>query len=189
MFDSWTHSFLSLRSSRLAHAIALTAGFVSLSASLAFAGQRPDGKYFFDHAPRLVGAETSAIATTNGGGTTYEFTIEVPKDAGAPLQAITITQAANPGTVGFNPNQNRAIAANGTTIPLTSIGGTQGNETTIAFNQPIQPGEAVTVSLKADRNPNSGGIYLFGVTAYPVGDQSNGLFLGHGRVRVYSQGG
>lgn len=181
-------SLPSLRQSRFAHAIALTAGFVSLSASLAVAGQRPDGQFFFDHAPRLVRAETGAVAIAYWGGTTYDFTIAVPQDAGAPLQAVTITQDANPRAVEFNLNQIRAITANGTNIPIASIGGTQGTETTIAFAQPIQPGETVTVTLKTDRNPSSEGTYLFGITAYPVGDQENGLSLGHGRVQIYSQG-
>lgn len=184
LFDS----LLLFRRSRLAHAIALTTGLVSLSASIAVAGQRPSGQSFFEHPPRLVRTETSAIAITYVGGTTYEFTIAVPQDAGAPLQAITITQDGNPRTIKFDLNQSRAIAANGKNIPLTSIGGTQGKETTIAFAQPIQPGETITISLKTERNPDSAGTYLFGITAYPVGDQENGLFLGHGRVQIYNHG-
>ena len=185
---------LSVRSTRLAHTrlahiIALTAGLVPLATSLAVAGQRPNGQFFFDHAPRLVRTETSAIAMTSVGGTAYEFTIAVPKDAGAPLKAITIVQDANPRMIEFNPNQSRAIAANGTNIPLTSIGGASGKETTIAFEQPIQPGDTVIVSLQADRNPPWEGVYQFGITAYAMGNQSNGLFSGFGRVRLYSHGG
>ncbi|MEP0919791.1 DUF2808 domain-containing protein [Leptolyngbya sp. DQ-M1] len=182
------NALLSFQQSRLAHAITLTAGLVSLSTSLAVAGQHPAGQFFFDHAPRLVRAETNAIPITYVGGAAYEFTIAVPQDAGAPLQAVAITQDGNPRTIEFNLNRSRAIAGNGTNIPLESIGGNQNTATTIAFAQPIQPGETVTVSLKSDRNPSSEGVYLFGITAYPAGDQEHGLFLGHGRVQIYSQG-
>ncbi len=30
------------------------------------------------------------------------------------------------------------------------------------------------------------GVYLFGVTAYPVGDTTDGLFLGYGRISLRS---
>lgn len=180
---------LSLSFRRLVYAVVLSAGLVSGSSTLAIAGERSNGQFFFDHAPRLVRTETSTIAATYMGGTTYEFTIAVPSNAGAPLQAITISQTANPRTVEFNPNQSRAIAVNGANIPLSSIGGAQGKETTIAFQQPIPPGETVTVLLNVDRNPDSAGAYLFGITAYPQGDQINGLFLGYGRVQLYSRGG
>ncbi len=132
---------------------------------------------------------TSAIPATYVGGATYEFTITVPQDAGASLQAVTIRQEPGLGTVAFNPNESRAIAANGANIPLASIGGASETDTTIAFEQPIQPGETVTVTLKADRTPTLEGVYLYGITAYPVGDQSNGLFLGYGRVQIYGHGG
>jgi hypothetical protein len=33
-------------------------------------------------------------------------------------------------------------------------------------------------------NPIGGGVYLFGVTAYPMGDHSSGMFLGYGRFHL-----
>ncbi len=55
----------------------------------------------------------------------------------------------------------------------------------IAFDPPIAPGQTVTVSLQADRNPLQGGVYLFGVTAFPMGESNSGLFLGYGRVNIF----
>ena len=69
-------------------------------------------------------------------------------------------------------------------MPLASIGGEQPNkpgEATIAFDPPVSPGTTVTVALRAKRNP-SGGVYLFGVTAFPAGERSWGQFLGYGRL-------
>jgi len=88
----------------------------------------------------------------------------------------------------FAPAQSQAIA-NGAIVPISAIGGATDDSLTIAFEQPIQPGSAVTISLLVDRNPGLGGIYLFGVTAYPVGDSTNGLFLGYGRVTLFNQRG
>lgn len=39
--------------------------------------------------------------------------------------------------------------------------------------------------LEAKRNPSRGGTYWFGVTAYPVGEQANGIFLGHRQLTFY----
>ena len=43
-------------------------------------------------------------------------------------------------------------------------------EITVEFQQPIPPGNNLTVGLKPRRNPDYGGVYLFGVTAYPAGE-------------------
>ena len=69
------------------------------------------------------------------------------------------------------------------------IGGdlsTNPNDVTFVFDEPVQPGETVTVRVKAKRNPRVGGIYLFGVTAFPEGgEDSPGLYLGSGRLHFY----
>jgi len=180
-----TTLFNSVVQSRFAHAAALTAN-LALSASLlslpAFAAQATTGQ--FEHAPRLVSATTTQRASFVSQGT-YDFTLTVPENAGAPLQAVTISQAANPHTIEFAVNHSRAIAS-GTTVPLSSIGGGNSNDVTIVFEHPVQPGSTVTISLPANRAPGIEGIYRFGVTAYPVGDETNGLFLGYGRVDLFN---
>jgi Protein of unknown function (DUF2808) len=118
----------------------------------------------------------------------YEFTLTIPQDAGAPLQAVTISQAVNVAKIQFAPAQSQAVA-NGATVLISQIGGVTSDDLTISFERPIQPGSTVTISLLGDRNPGVGGIYLLGVTAYPVGDSTHGLFLGYGRVTLFSQGG
>jgi Protein of unknown function (DUF2808) len=46
----------------------------------------------------------------------------------------------------------------------------------------VMPGTTFTVAVEAERNPIHGGIYQFGVTAYPVGEGTTGQYLGTGRV-------
>ncbi|MDZ4877634.1 MAG: hypothetical protein CLLPBCKN_007069 [Chroococcidiopsis cubana SAG 39.79] len=74
-------------------------------------------------------------------------------------------------------------------MPLASIGGEQPNkpgEAMIAFDPPVSPGTTVTVALRAESNPD-GGIYLFGVTAFPAREKSSGQFLGYGRLHFGSR--
>jgi hypothetical protein len=163
----------------------------SLLASAAVAQQLNNDRSFFDHAPRLI--RTAASFQDVYTPSTYQFTIKVPEDAGANLQAVRIVQDnRNLGAVNFDISQSSAFLgetfAGGPAVSLASIGGTQptdSNEVTVAFNPPIAPGQTVTVALQADRNPWQGGVYLFGVTAYPIGENSPGLFLGYGRINIY----
>jgi hypothetical protein len=172
---------------------ALTLGVLIPGVLLAFpviATQLSDGRTVFDRAPRLVRAANDVQATDTAA--TYQFTLYVPEDAGASLQAVRIMQVRNPATVNFEVSRSRAFLgdsfAGGPIVPLANVGGNlpeNREEVTIVFNQPIAPGQTVTVSLETSRNPSRGGTYLFGITALPVGENSPGLFLGHGRVQLY----
>lgn len=190
-------AFATSDSSRFISKVALTVSFTlaaalltptnvvsQVSASQVSASQVSTGSTQFEHAPRLVGATTNQLAAFVSGGT-YEFTLTVPQNAGAPLAAVTISQEPNAPKIQFETNQSR-VTANGVTVPLTSIGGAGSDEITIAFDRPIQPGSTVKISLQAQQSPGSEGVYLFGVTAYPAGEQTNGLFLGYGRVSLFS---
>jgi hypothetical protein len=143
---------------------------------------------FFRHAPRLI--RTNALYTNARQPSTYEFTIMLPADAGAALKAVTIVQAQNLETVKFNVSRSQAFAgqkyASSGLIPLASIGGIQDppGTATIVFDQPVQPGRTITVAVAVQANPRSGGIYEFGVTAYPTEARSPGQFLGYGRVNL-----
>ncbi|MBD2033511.1 DUF2808 domain-containing protein [Leptolyngbya sp. FACHB-321] len=148
------------------------------------------GQSFFSHPPQLV----RAAALPNGGSvsSTYEFTLTVPQDAGQPLKAVTIAQAPSAETVKFNVTNNRASIgrrfAAGPEIRLASVRGDQSTnlgEATVVFNQPVLPGNTVTLSLPVQKNPHSSGVYLFGVTAYPEGENGLGQFLGYGRINFY----
>ncbi len=143
----------------------------------------------FSHSPKLVATE--ATYHNPSVSSTYSFTISVPDNAGQPLKAVTITQKPNFEQINFTVNESRAFASNhfreGERVALSSIGG-QSNEgqVTIAFDEPIQPGDTVTLDLKANENPQHGGIYLFGVRAYSEGMDSQGLYLGTARLHFDS---
>lgn len=134
------------------------------------------------------------MAQTNVAGATYHFTLKVPQNAGESLKAVTIVQHEGPDTVVFQEDKSRAFAggsfAGGPQVPLASVGGPQPldiNEETVVFDFPVPPGSTVTVALTPKRNPDRAGVYLFGVTAYPVGESSSGQFLGYGRLHFFDR--
>ncbi|OKH22373.1 hypothetical protein NIES593_12930 [Hydrococcus rivularis NIES-593] len=146
------------------------------------------GQTVFFKSPRLIRAAASQNAP--GAASTYQFTIEVPKNAGEALAAVTITHKPSPERIKFDVSQSKAFIgdsfAGGPQLALSSIGGSdpsEENSVTIAFDEPVEPGTTVTVSLRALRNPDRGGNYQFGVTAYPVGENSLGLYLGTARLQ------
>ncbi|WP_404790684.1 DUF2808 domain-containing protein [Altericista sp. CCNU0014] len=172
--------------------------FPSVLSSSVQAVSLSNGRAAFDHAPRLVRASTN-FQETRVSGTTHQFTIAVPEDAGESLKAVTISQPSNLERIDYEVNQSKAFAgdlfrkgssdriARGTEIPLASIGGPQSadGEVTIVFDRPVPPGKAVTVELTSQKNPDWDGVYLFGITAYPEGEKSPGLFLGYGRLNFH----
>ena len=146
-----------------------------------------ENKTVFEATPRLI--RTATTNSTVNGPSTYHFTIEVPENAGEALKAVTISQKDNPDYINLAVNRSNAFIgdsfAGGPDLELADIGGdlsTNPNDVTFVFDEPVQPGETVTVRLKAKRNPRVGGIYLFGVTAFPEGENSSGLYLGSGRL-------
>ncbi|MGV2828957.1 DUF2808 domain-containing protein [Myxosarcina sp. GI1(2024)] len=169
----------------LALAILLPSSFSSAKAF-----ELGDGRRVFSRAPILTRSATSFSAANTPA--TYQFTIKVPEDADEALKAVTISPKQRAKDINFDVSDSRAFMgdsfAGGTELSLANIGGSQmkdSNEVTVVFDEPIEPGNTVTVSLEAKKNPNIGGVYLFGVTAFPEGENSPGLYLGSGRVHVY----
>jgi hypothetical protein len=120
--------------------------------------------------------------------TRYKFTIEVPQDAGEALKSVKITQKKSFDTVMFNADKTEVSLGSkivNDKISLAAMTGeSQPGETIIVFDTPIEPGNTVTISVKPKQNPSKGGVYLFGVTAYPTGENSPGLYLGSGRIHI-----
>lgn len=148
------------------------------------------GKAFFSQGPRLIRSAATFKSRSNTAAK-YQFTIRVPENAGQALGAVRIQQKENINTVVFNQNKSSAFDgdsfAGGPAVSLAAIGGGdfEPGEATVVFDPPIDPGNTVTVSLKPKRNPSRGGVYLFGVTAYPAGENSQGMYLGSGRIHIY----
>ncbi|HEY9628655.1 MAG TPA: DUF2808 domain-containing protein [Coleofasciculaceae cyanobacterium] len=147
------------------------------------------GQVYFDHPPTLVNAVTTR-RTASSSGATYYFTLAVPEDAGEPLQRVSITQQDGSSfaqLVRYNTDKTRAFLG----TPRNRSGEVTLGETTfdadsqtvsVEFDPPVLAGKTVTVGLRPVRNPQRDGIYLFGVTAYPAGEDAYGQFLGYGRL-------
>ncbi|OUL24140.1 DUF2808 domain-containing protein [Nostoc sp. 106C] len=166
----------------------LLLGLLLVSPALAI--RLSNGQIAFNNPPRLIRSATSSSSSNIRG--TYQFTISVPQDAGEPLEAVSIVQRPNVETIAFDVSQHRAFKGNsfagGPALHLASIGGTevsQSNKQMVVFDPPVAPGSTVTVEIVTKGNPQLGRVYLFGVTAYPAGENGIGQFLGYGRLHFY----
>ena len=169
-------------------AIAITVIGVSfLNLQPTEAVELPNEQTAFVRSLRLTRAATSFLGKNNSAAT-YQFTIEVPGDAGEALKSIKIVQRNGSKKVVFQDNKSRALKGNSlssASIPLAAVrGDSKPGEVTLVFDTPVEPGKTVTIAVKPKRNPSRGGVYLFGITAYPTGDNSPGLYLGSGRIHI-----
>jgi hypothetical protein len=177
-------------------ALAASLGMGGVVPRLAQAVELSDGRVYFEQPPSLVASSTTqnAVAISS---VTYYFTISVPENAGEPLQRVTIAQRDGDSVtrrVEYDLEDTRAFMGTrgdrGEDIPLGEV--TFDAETltvSVDFAEPIAPGNVVTIRLEPERNPRSGGVYLFGVTAFPTGETPYGQFLGYGRFQFYERNG
>jgi Protein of unknown function (DUF2808) len=168
----------------------LTAAWVVMPRS-AIAIQLADGTVYFASPPQLgpVRATSSAV---DAWVVTYYFTVTVPDQAGEPLGKVTISQSEGMDRIRFAPQNVRAFAGtrdrNAVPFSLGAVDADRSSQTvTVNFDPPVSPGQTVTIALSPDRNPLYGGVYLFGVTAFPQGPKSHGQFLGFGRLHFYER--
>ncbi len=167
-------------------------GAIAAPHSSAQALQLSDGTVFFTAPPRLVGA-SSTNNSVNAWSVTYYFTLNHLENAGEPLQRVTIVQDQGTDTVRFSPKETEAFEGTrdrlGSKLSLGEVTADRKSRTvTVNFNPPLPPGKTVTIALSPDRNPLYGGVYLFGVTAFPPGEKTHGQFLGFGRLHFYEGG-
>ncbi len=168
----------------------LTAETIALPNALAV--RFPDGTVSFDQSPRLIDAYTtfSGIRIRQA---KYYFDIELPENVGEPLEKIVIQQRQGADKIRFRIDETRAyLSTHDRKEQELAIAATQDEETkaiTVTLEDPVPPGSIITVGLKPRRNPDFGGVYLFGVTVFPAGEQANSLYLGAGRLNFYQPGG
>lgn len=145
-----------------------------------------DGTTYFANVPRLENARTT-FNTARFFGATYYFTLRIPNDAGEPLQRLMFNQQEGVDRVRFNLQRTRAYADPNRKQPIeiAKVMADQQGSISIYFDPPVLPGETVMVGLRPYRNPRTSGVYLFGVTAFPQGEQAHGQFLGYGRLHFY----
>ncbi len=88
-------------------AIVAIAG-ISVIVPVALGVQLRDGTVSFVQQPRLV-ATTTSIQDTNAWGATYYFTIDLPQNAGEPLQTVTFNQHEGVDNIRFDLKDTRAF--------------------------------------------------------------------------------
>jgi hypothetical protein len=172
--------------------LALTVGIGGVAAQVTQAIQLQDGTVYFAQPPDLVDA-TTTFKAVNVWGATYYFTISIPQKAGEPLQRVTITQQSGGDDIRFKLEDSRAFMGTrnrkGERLTLGEVTQEREKKTvSVTFDPPVSPGQIVTIGLRPVENPRFSGVYLFGVTAYPLGEKSHGQFLGFGRLHFYGDG-
>ncbi|MEA5533938.1 DUF2808 domain-containing protein [Crocosphaera sp. XPORK-15E] len=163
--------------------------FMSLMAYPSLGIEQKSERTFFSKSPRLL----DVITTFKGARITiptYYYTIDLPAQSGESLQKITIQKRQGFEIIEYYPN--RTIAFKGTpddrgeTLTVKESHWDETTETmTVILSPPVPPGTIFTVGLKAIKNPEHGGIYLFGVNVFPSGDNPMNLYLGSGRLDFY----
>ena len=175
--------------------LAISIGGVAVPVTQAV--QLRDGTVYFVEPPKLVKA-TTTYKDVNVWGGTYYFTINVPENAGESLQKVTITQKEGAENIDYKLKDTRAFVGTSdaygglrlrkeSRLTLGAVTAERKTRTvTVNFNPPVTPGQTVTIALRPVSNPSFSGVYLLGVTAFPVGEKSHGQFLGFGRFQFYS---
>lgn len=177
-----------MRVATLLTLVTIAVGGVATQATQAV--QLRDGTVYFTQPPELVTA-TNTFKGVNEWGATYYFTLDLPQNAGEPLQKVTINQHEGTSDIRFDLEDSRAFEGTrdrqGTRLTLGEV--TRDKETqtvSLTFNPPVPPGKTITIGLRPVKNPMFSGVYLFGVTAFPQGQKSHGQFLGFGRLHFYN---
>ncbi|HBB35869.1 MAG TPA: hypothetical protein DDZ80_02785 [Cyanobacteria bacterium UBA8803] len=169
--------------------LALAGSLGGLAVPLAQAIERADGTVSFEKAPRLIEAVTT-FNETHVWGATYYFTLELPENIGEPLGQVTIQQRQGVEAIQFKVADSLAFSGTrhhkGERLALAEVTEDETTQTiSVRFDQPVPPGQTVTIGLYPVHNPQIGGVYLFGVTAFPAAQKPYGLYLGVGRLQFY----
>ncbi len=148
-----------------------------------------EAKVSFEKPPNLLDA-TTTYNQTYVWGATYYFTIELPANAGKQLQRVTISQRQGFEDIRFELKDTQAFEGTprreGQKLALKEVTNDAKTKTiSVTFDPPVVPGKTVTIALRPFRNPDTGGAYIFGVTAFPAAENPYGLYLGVGRLQFY----
>lgn len=170
----------------------ISAGACLLPNVMADAVTLANGTTHFTQPPRLISA-TTPYTNKSTWGTTYYFTLQLPVNAGEPLQQVTFAQTEGFEDIRFNLEDTSAFEGTrkrqGSKLAIKSATSTEQKQNiTVTFDSPVAPGKTVTIALKPVHNPNADGNYLFKVMAYPAGQQTAGQFIGTGRLQFYTNG-
>ncbi|MEH2319476.1 DUF2808 domain-containing protein [Nostoc sp.] len=177
--------------------LSLAISIAGVAVTVTQAVQLRDGTVYFVQPPKLVKA-TTTYKDVNILGGTYYFTINLPENAGESLQKVTIAQREGVENIDYNLNDTRAFVGTSDAygglrlrkemrLKLGAVTNERDTRTvSVNFDPPVTPGQTITIALRPVSNPSFSGVYLLGVTAFPVGENSHRQFLGFGRFQFYS---
>lgn len=162
--------------------------FVSTNSYSSRAVQAPDGTVSFESGILLVNAYTT-FNSVRVRQARYYFNLELPEGIGEPLKKVVFQQRTGTDEIEFKPEKTRAFLGDHRNKQeelesITTINQETG-EVTVEFTEAIAQGNRVTIGIKPKENPDLGGVYLFGVTAFPEGEKPRGLYLGSGRLQFF----
>ncbi len=151
-----------------------------------------NGRVSFKKAPDLVNVETTFNAARVWAAR-YYFTISVPDNAGEALGQVTINQRQGFEDIEFKLKDTKAFEGtprrDGQRLRLKEVTKDPKSPTiSVVFDPPVPPGKTITIELRPIHNPSVGGVYIFGVTAFPAAENPYGLYLGIGRLHFYDDG-
>ncbi len=164
------------------------------SGSDALAVQGAGGITYFEQVPTLDHASV-APRHTRMRGATLQVTVTVPAAAGEPLHQIQIDQTRNPESLRISAERIATIQADrwqnaATQVPTQVILPSETDQPIqLVFDPPITPGSTITIGFHPIKTPRTPGPYLFGITAFPIGDQPHAYFLGYAEVTFNDRGG
>ncbi|MDJ0714198.1 MAG: DUF2808 domain-containing protein [Prochloraceae cyanobacterium] len=127
-------------------------------------------------------------------GAIYYFTIDLPENAGAPLQKIVFQQTDGDEFLLQRYREEKAIAFEGTrenrgkpiSLSKDSIIVDRDNRTvTIMFSPPISPGKKITIGLRPIATPRVEGVFILRVTVFPPAGDRYKRILGAARLHFY----
>lgn len=175
------------------------AGFIALCSAWGLFLPRPtaaieymDGTVGFSYPLRLSNSYATRSQASDGNAT-YYLTIDFPAAAAEPLDRIVVSLDE-----GYDPMFRYRLDATEAfvdtpdgrvSLPLGELAQAPDQALSVTFDPPVQPGAPVTLALRPVRNPRFGGVYLFGATAYPVGQAVESTFTGYARLSFYERDG
>lgn len=180
----WTASPLNVAQAQASHRSTAR----QLQAELPPVSQFADGTVFFNQIPQFLGAKTYDPITFTF-RPKYYFTLAVPATSLVPLSRVQLKQISGNSTIEFLPGLNQAlIKGSSSPIAITQVPNTPARTNEFLLEPAIQSGQEVTLILTATRNPTVPGVYLFGVTVYPLGEKVIGNMTGTARLQFRNPG-
>jgi hypothetical protein len=156
--------------------------------------QYSDGTTGFSYPLRLSQART----TRNIVGErhpTYYISFDFPAAAEESLHSVVISldEGRRDSTFSYRLDATQALAHTPDGDEVLPLGNILQDPTTKAltlqFDPPVPAGNPITLALKPNRNPRFEGVYLFGVQAFPTGQNPEPTFVGYARLSFYQPSG